>query len=58
MKTTKVKKKKKDILADPILSKGHPHAEKEILIQVCPTCRGFGYVDMNDCPECGGAGII
>jgi DnaJ-class molecular chaperone len=53
---------KKDILTDPLLSKGHSHILKGHEPDVCPQCGGTGTLDdvynENICPQCEGEGVI
>lgn len=50
---------KKEILADPILRKGHAHKMKELTPEVCPDCFGKGVLeDGEECPTCQGLGVI
>jgi len=35
---------KKQVLTDPILSKGHSHPIKRVKPEVCPNCEGVGKV--------------
>ena len=56
-----MKKTKKEILADPLLMKGHRHVDRAYVEVLCPQCGGYGILhddSYTDCEFCGGSGVI
>lgn len=50
---------KKEVMTDPLLRKGHRHPMRQIEPEVCPDCKGRGYLaNEEECSRCGGTGEI
>ena len=50
---------KKQVMTDPILSKGHGHPVKRSEPKICPDCKGRCYTDTGmECYTCDGEGEI
>lgn len=50
---------KKEVMMDPLLKKGHAHKPRLSEPDVCPDCKGRGYLaNEEECSRCGGTGEI
>ena len=58
-----IKKNLENEVDDSWRRKGHVHEGKELAPDVCPACRGLGFIDDDEpeetiCLECGGTGEV
>lgn len=62
MKPYIIKKNLNNERDDTWRRKGHIHEGKEVVPEVCPNCKGFGYVLHGnteiECQTCGGEGYV
>ena len=63
---TGVTPSKREVMMDPLLSKGHMHRPTSAYVPaLCPSCKGVGVVQVKyggdsvvDCEDCQGEGVL